>query len=399
MSFTGGINNLTIAGGDSTHGVGVTLGALTFSNGSIANFASPTVDTTSSTTNGFATTNTLTNGILGGDILVNDTDFATITGGVIAAYGSYTNINTNGSAIASGAATNVKINTATGTGNDSLAASGVTSINSLLQGTATASTIGIGSGNTLNFGTNAGILVNTNAAGTGNLTIGATAGDGSTVTAGGSTVNTAGTIYLTNLSSGAALTINAIVADNGSGKTSLVTNGAVFLNGANTYTGTTTIANGSTLTYGSSLSQTLSGAIGGTGTLTDVGTGTLVLSNAANTYTGGTNVSGGTLALGNTSGFASTNAITVGTGGTLQIGNLSSAASTSSFDLIFTGTGSVTDGTGGHGATLTLTSTQNGTTTPQGDAIQLATGVTGNDWIRCDRFLTTLEQRRLYWWG
>jgi autotransporter-associated beta strand protein len=80
------------------------------------------------------------------------------------------------------------------------------------------------------------------------------------------------------------------------------------------------ITNNAALVYGSSAYQVLSGAIGGTGTLTQ-SAGTLVLS-GANTYTGQTTVNGGFLDIYNTASVGGTSGITVngayGIGGQLR---------------------------------------------------------------------------------
>lgn len=94
--------------------------------------------------------------------------------------------------------------------------------------------------------------------------------------------------------------------------------GTLTLSGTNTYSGDTTvlggtltitgagqlgggsyagsIVNNGVLNYDSALSQTLSGAVSGTGSLTKNGTGTLTLSGAG-TFTGTTTVNGGSLVL------------------------------------------------------------------------------------------------------
>jgi len=80
------------------------------------------------------------------------------------------------------------------------------------------------------------------------------------------------------------------------------------------------ITNNAALVYGSSAYQVLSGAISGSGTLTQ-NAGTLVIS-GANTYTGNTTVNGGTLDFYNTASVGATSGITVngayGSGGHLR---------------------------------------------------------------------------------
>ena len=110
--------------------------------------------------------------------------------------------------------------------------------------------------------------------------------------------------------------------------------GTVSLGGTNTYTGSTTISNNTLLTisgagelgggaypsavtdngafnYNSSASQTLSGNISGSGSVTVNGTGSLTLS-GTNNYTGNTAVIGGTLALSGSGSLASPNIIVAG---------------------------------------------------------------------------------------
>ena len=99
------------------------------------------------------------------------------------------------------------------------------------------------SGQTLRLGITGGVqLVN----GAGHLTLGAA---GSFLSAGGSVTNTVGTLFLSNQSPAATLTINSGITDNGTtGLVSLVVNGApgsrTILTSASTYTGGTRISSG-----------------------------------------------------------------------------------------------------------------------------------------------------------
>jgi fibronectin-binding autotransporter adhesin len=116
--------------------------------------------------------------------------------------------------------------------------------------------------------------------------------------------------------------------------------GTVILRGASTYTGTTTVNNSATLElggagtlgggnytqalnisaatstfrYASSANQTLSGVVGGLGTLVANGPGTLTLS-GSNTHTGAVTVGGGTLAL----DYAANNDSKIGDGAVLNL--------------------------------------------------------------------------------
>ena len=153
----------------------------------------------------------------------------------------------------------------------------------------------------------------------------------------------AGTIPI---SSGAALTYasSATQTFSGviSGAGSLTNNGAgpLTLTAKNTYTGTTAIGPGATLIiggagqlnsgtyaglitnngvfdYASSSSQTLSGIIGGAGSLIDAGSGPLTLT-GANTYTGNTTVSAGTLSISSPT-LATNSTITVANSAVLKL--------------------------------------------------------------------------------
>jgi autotransporter-associated beta strand protein len=134
-----------------------------------------------------------------------------------------------------------------------------------------------------------------------------------------------------------------------------VAGGAQTLSGVNTYTGNTaihsgasliiagsgllgggdyagTITNNGSFVYASSATQTVSGVITGSGSLTQTAypsgapVGTLILA-AANTYTGATTVNAGTLAITNAGALgAGTAGTTVNTGGTLDLRNVTGVA-------------------------------------------------------------------------
>ena len=124
--------------------------------------------------------------------------------------------------------------------------------------------------------------------------------------------------------------------------------GAIVLSGANTYTGSTTVSNGTLQIGGGGTTGSLStgsaitnngalvfnrtdtvtqgthfsaAAITGSGSLTQAGTGTLVL-NAANSYTGATTVSSGVLATGSLQANGTASGIGQGTALTLNGGTL-----------------------------------------------------------------------------
>jgi len=162
----------------------------------------------------------------------NDAGYATYDAdrGVIEA--SYTDIAALGSTIAHGPFTNVRINSLGSGGNIALGTD-TTTIQTLLQNFTTASTVAT-AGKTFRTGS---IMI---AEGKAALTIGAAAGDG-TLTA----ATTGGELILINNSALNDLTINAVIADNGTAS-SLTTAGAgvVNLKAANTYTGATNVSDG-----------------------------------------------------------------------------------------------------------------------------------------------------------
>jgi outer membrane autotransporter protein len=193
----------------------------------------------------------------------------------------------------------------------------------------------------------------------------------------------------------------------GSGAVEKAGEGTLTLTRDNTYTGTTTISAGSlrigdggttgtlgsgdvtnngALAFDRSDDRTIGNAIGGTGSLTQEGTGTLTLT-GNNTYTGTTMISGGGLR--------------VGDGGTT--GTLGSGAVTNDATLTFDrsdaatvgnaigGTGSLTQSGAG---TLTLTgnNTYTGTTTINGGGLRIGdggtTGTLGSGDVTNDATLT-----------
>jgi fibronectin-binding autotransporter adhesin len=420
-TIAGGANSFTISTSNASNGVLVSLGGLSESGGGTVNFAEPTTDSTISATNGYVTStaSSATTGIFGGWATVNGTDWATNGGTAsnpIVAYTGYTAPISMG--IATGTNTNVEL---TSGGTYTLGA-GTTNINTLLQNTATASTVTIGSGQTLNFGASGGIFLNANS-GSGGLNIGGTAGTGS-VDAGGSAAGTAGTLFLTNDSTGTLL-IDSNIVNNGSGAVTLSVNGSgtTELAGTGTYTGGTIINSGSlllgsqlaaqdsvvtldttnglqfqtglgtgdaftigglsgsfsealvdnagtpnavALTVGNGSNSSYAGVLSGSGSLTKVGSGSQTLT-GVNTYTGTTTISAGTLIIGgagslNNSAYNGTNGSY--TAGITDNSALSYASSVSQILSGISGTGTVTaSGTSIGTLTLSGTNTYTGATT------------------------------------
>jgi fibronectin-binding autotransporter adhesin len=184
-----------------------------------------------------------------------------------------------------------------------------------------------------------------------------------------------------------ALTVSSIIT--GSGVVNQIGAGTTTLTGANSYTGATTISSGAlqlgnggttgslspsstinnngTLIFNRSDALTqgtdFAASIGGTGNLTQAGSGTTTL-NGANSYSGTTTISGGVLDVGTISGGA------LGNGG-LLFSNNAVLQGNGSFTRSFTGTataaaGELTGASGGFAAkdgTLTVTFFNNAATT------------------------------------
>ncbi len=281
---------------------------------------------------------TITNKILGGNILVNNQEFATyVQGGTAGAGGvNYGVITMNGIAAigqtqyegatvptGSNPTQNIRIG---GTGTQTIAAGGST-INALavraaltnLNFTNAADTLNLVSGGLAltNGGTAVGVL------GTGRLTAGGT--------------QSTGTARLYIYSSGASNTINAAIVDNPNGAAVRVVlaplANALTIAGSNTYTGGTVINGG-----GGTVSLT-------SATGTAVSTGGLTINNAAVTQTVAGNI-------------AAANDVTLNGGGTLALAGINTLNS-----LTFNNTG----GTGNPAVTL-------GTTTAATTSLTLTAG-------------------------
>ncbi len=179
-----------------------------------------------------------------------------------------------------------------------------------------------------------------------------------------------------NLTLARSNTVSIANAISGTGTLTKLAAGTAILTGSNTYTGPTTISagtlqlgsggttgsivgdvlNNATLAFDRSNPYVFAGVISGTGSVTQLGTGTTTLT-AANTYSGGTTITAGTLQIGNG-----------GTTGSI-VGNVTDNATLAfnrsdalTFGGVISGTGAVTKlGTGT--TTLTAASTYTGPTT------------------------------------
>lgn len=282
VTLNAGASTLTVNNGISSGKTLVSLGAITRNAGSTLNFVQPTTNATLSAQNGFTTSATNdASGILGAWATVGGTEYASNNGTNIVAYTGYTD--QAGNVLADAPTTNLRITSAT-TG-DITQGSGTTTVNTIRVNDAAARVIAVGTGNILR--TN-GIL----ATGAGGLTIGAS-GDAGSLTAGAAD-NTAGELILNNST---AVTVNSVIANNGTGVVALTKSGAgtLTLGGTNTYTGGTFINAGTlALTAGSTDQLSTAGDITLTGGTFNLGAGTSQTTSGAVVIAGGT-LSNGTL--------------------------------------------------------------------------------------------------------
>ncbi|MFZ1179929.1 MAG: autotransporter-associated beta strand repeat-containing protein, partial [Herbaspirillum sp.] len=255
------------------------------------------------------------------------------------------------------------------------------------------------------------------------------AGGGTTILTGdntyaGGTTISAGTLQLGNGGSSGSIVGNII--DNaalvikrsdsvtlagvisGTGTLTQAGGGTTILTGDNTYAGGTTISAG-TLQLGDGGSSgsivgnitdnaalvinrgenvTLAGVISGSGTLTQAGSGTTILT-ANNTYAGGTTISAGTLSIANDANLgAAGSSLTIASGGTLLTtagivsarnvnltgnGTIDNGGNVDTFSGVFSGAGSLT--VAGSGTIiLTADNTYAGGTTISAGTLQLGDG-------------------------
>ncbi|MEO6741369.1 MAG: autotransporter-associated beta strand repeat-containing protein, partial [Chthoniobacteraceae bacterium] len=346
------LNGLTLAGGagildDNNLGSSttLTLGTLTRPTGGGSVDFKATTGVLGGGANINIATTPLINGIFGG--------FATVAGGAnlaakdgsnnVAAFGAYTNINTNGSVIPNGAANNVRIQTVSGAGNATIGA-GTTDANTLFQNTAAAVLVDTSAG-ILRLGSQGGIISSPTAVATGTVTIGIAANSG-TLTAGGAD-NTNGEIIV-NTASANTVALNSVIADNGLGVVSLnltgLVAGTLSLAGTNTYSGVTSITNG--------IIQ-INGPLGNINTAGVLGKGSAAGS-AADLV-----INGGTLQLSANAPTGTDRLFSVGLGGATLLNNNAAAANA----ISFTGTGAIGLNGQSGSRTLTLTGTNTGTNT------------------------------------
>lgn len=277
----------------------VNLGAISRNAGTTVNFTQPTggSNTTVGANNGFTTTTANdASGILGGWATVGGTEWATNNGTNIVAYTGYTDLTGAGPTITNGLTSNIRIN-GSSTGDVGQGA-GTTTVNTIRSADALARTISVGAGNTLRLGASGGIL----ATGAGGLTIGAS-GNAGTITAGGAD-NTSGELFLNNTT---AVTVNSVIADNGTGQVALIKagSGTATLNAASTNTGGTYVNGGAlVLTAGTDRlatngNITLYGGTLNLGTSTQNLSGELVIGggalNSSGIVVGGGSITNGTI--------------------------------------------------------------------------------------------------------
>jgi autotransporter-associated beta strand protein len=352
----------------SSGAAGLAMNAITPGAGAVVTFAADNLATTD---------NLNTNGILGAWATVGGTDWAmnstNAADGPITAYTGYADIAAQGpgSTITDGPTTNVRILGDGTSGPIGLGAT-TTTVNTVLQSNAnfaaTIDTVG------MTLRTDAVWLSTGKAA----LTIGTATGDGflTAATAGGN-------LALINDSASNNLTVNAVIADNGSASTLAKFGvGTLALGGANTFTGGATLGAG-TLVVGNA------GALG-SGALTIAGgavaaAGTIAIPNAVNangdfsiTGTGDLTLSGAMTLNGNR---VITNSNTTGTttfwdiGGTNRSLTFAGNGDTTVTGFIATGTGTLTkNGTGT--LILTETNTYTGATTINAGTLRVGTGGT-----------------------
>jgi autotransporter-associated beta strand protein len=245
-----------------------------------------------------ATGTSNTNGIIGGwattaatvgtsgAVALPQTDWATMSGGNVVAYTGYTVPTGATPTLTSDATSNIRID-GTSTGN-LLQAAGTTDLNTIQTTDTAARTITVGTGNILRLGNFGGVWKTTN----GVLTIGAV-GNAGTLTAGGA-ADTAGEIVFNNSGASGIITVNSVIADNGTGAVSIVKTGTsgLTLNGNNSFSGGTYVLQGT-------VSATNANSFGGAGrNVTVLPGGSVSLSSL--TYANNFILAGSSLSMGGT---------------------------------------------------------------------------------------------------
>lgn len=219
-----------------------------------------------------------------------------------------------------------------------------------------------------------------------NLTIGVP-GSAGTLTSGGPNNNTAGQLFLTNGSNSSTLTVNSVIANNGSGAVTLFINGntnsKVVLSGTNTFSGGTQILSGS-------VEMKNAAALGTTGTVVLMEGAAIQLGGgviANRTLTAAGNGVGNTGAIRNIAGNNSwTSTITAtaplrfhSDSGTLTLTHSSGAASnmvSGTHNVIFSGSGNIVLGSRLNTSSGTVTKEGTGMLTVSGDGGTALTGAT-----------------------
>lgn len=295
-----GTSFITRSTGTST----IRLNTITFTSGSL-DISADNIASTDNLNDG--------SGIIGSWLTVGGVWATNSTNGAdgnIIAYTGFTDIPRLGGTVVSAGGSNVRITDVGNTaGNITMAAGGTTTISTLLQaapgGTAT---VNIGGGNTLRIGTGGVSLTSGNGALTFNNT--------GTLTAGPAD-NTAATFTFYNYSASNAITVNSVIANNGTGAVSLVKGlgtGLLTLTGANTYTGATTV-NAGVLNVQNNTALGTNAA------------GTTVINNAALELQGGITITGEALNLSGT-GISSGGALRNISSNNNYNGNITLAAAT-----------------------------------------------------------------------
>jgi autotransporter-associated beta strand protein len=129
------------------------------------------------------------------------------------------------------------------------------------------------------------------------------------------------------------------------------------LNGQDGTLGNTTVTNNAALVYNYFGSVTAAYSIGGGGSVTKLGPGSVTL-NASNSYTGQTNITSGTLALGSAGSIVQSTAINLASGATLDV-----TQQFGSFHLV---SGQTLSGTGNYTVTDVITADSGSTILPGG---------------------------------